>query len=111
MCRYDNVVVIKERGFSLTASCIRLLQNVLSIQSNQIFHYTRFITAKRVTSLRGLSPRPCAVATTTFYEEISQRWRAVGNTVFDLTGPRFEPETKAMPLGQLAGTMYSTVVI
>ena len=22
-----------------------------------------------------------------------QRWRAVGNTVFDLTGPRFEPST------------------
>ena len=24
---------------------------------------------------------------------MSQRWRAVGNTVFDLTGPRFEPQT------------------
>ena len=27
------------------------------------------------------------------FEEISQRWRAVGNTESDLTGPRFEPQT------------------
>ena len=27
------------------------------------------------------------------FEEMSQRWRAVGNTVFDLTGPRYEPQT------------------
>ena len=25
------------------------------------------------------------------FEEMSQRWRAIGNTVADLTGPRFEP--------------------
>ena len=25
------------------------------------------------------------------FEEMSQRWRAVGNTVPDLTGPRLEP--------------------
>ena len=27
------------------------------------------------------------------FEEMSQRWRAVGSTVSDLTGPRFEPQT------------------
>ena len=27
------------------------------------------------------------------FEKMSQRWRAVGNTVFDLTGPRFKPQT------------------
>ena len=27
------------------------------------------------------------------FEEMLQRWRAVGNTVSDLTGPRFEPQT------------------
>ena len=27
------------------------------------------------------------------FEEMSQRWRAVGNTVSDLTSPRFEPLT------------------
>ena len=30
---------------------------------------------------------------TTCFEEMSQRWRTVGDTVFDLTGPRFEPYT------------------
>ena len=27
------------------------------------------------------------------FEEMSQRWRAVGNTEFDLTGPILEPQT------------------
>ena len=27
------------------------------------------------------------------FEEMSQRWQAVGNTVSNLTGPRFEPQT------------------
>ena len=27
------------------------------------------------------------------FEVISQRWQTVGNTVSDLTGPRFEPQT------------------
>ena len=43
------------------------------------------------------------------FEETSQRWRAVGNTVSDLTGPRFEPQTSrsrdkrvtARPTGRL----------
>ena len=37
---------------------------------------------------RSLRPR-----NTASFEELSQRWRAVGNTVFDLTGQRFEPQT------------------
>ena len=36
------------------------------------------------------SLRPC---NTTPFEEMSQRWRAFGNTVSDLTGLRFEPQT------------------
>ena len=60
----------------------------------QIFHYSRWITPKRVTSWRGPSPRQCARATQLrTFEEMSQRWRAVGSTVSDLTGPRFEPQT------------------
>ena len=45
-------------------------------------------------SWRGPSPRHCARATQLrTFEEMSQRWRVVGNTVSDLTGPRFEPQT------------------
>ena len=37
----------------------------------------------------------CVIApgNTASFEEILQRWRAVGNTVSDLTSPRFEPQT------------------
>ena len=46
---------------------------------------------------------------TASFEEMSQRRRTVGNTVFDLTGPRFEPQTSrsrdervtARPTGRL----------
>ena len=54
-------------------------------------HYSRGITPKRVTSggvhLRGLAPGQHSS------EGTSQRWRAVGDTVSDLTNPRFEPKT------------------
>ena len=51
------------------------------------------------------------------FEEMSQRWRAVGNTVFDLTGPRFEAQTSrsrdervtARPTGRSLG--FSLVFI
>ena len=36
---------------------------------------------------------PLRLDSTASFEEMSQRWRAVGNTVSDLTGPRFEPRT------------------
>ena len=60
----------------------------------QIFHYTGCITPKCVTSMQGPSPRHCAQATQLrSFEEKLQQWRAVGDTVFDLTVPRFEPQT------------------
>ena len=36
-------------------------------------------------SLRPINTAP--------FEELSQRWQAVGTAVFDFTGPRFEPQT------------------
>ena len=39
--------------------------------------------------LRVIAP----VGNTAPFEKMSQRWRAVGNTVFDLTSQRFEPRT------------------
>ena len=41
-------------------------------------------------NLRGSSARHCAVGNTVPFEETLQRWRAVGSTVSDLTGSRFE---------------------
>ena len=44
-------------------------------KSNQIFYYT------------------APPSNTAHFEETWHRWRAVGKTVFDLTGLRFEPRT------------------
>ena len=64
---------------------------IFEIQLN--FHYTRFITPMRVMSLRDPSPRHCAAAT----RLLSKKYRSggeplIGNTVFDLTSPRFEAQ-------------------
>ena len=64
--------------------------------SNHIFHYTRCITPKRVTSLRGPYPRHCARATQVFSKKrckTKKQWRAVGDTVPNLNGLRLEPQT------------------
>ena len=44
-------------------------------------------------SLRGPFPRYCSGQHIVSLDEMLQRWRAVGNTVSDLTGPRFKPQT------------------
>ena len=47
----------------------------------------------RVTSLRGHLRVIAPAGNTAPFEEMLQRWRDVGNTLSDLTGPRFEPQT------------------
>ena len=42
---------------------LNLHNTCIKIKSNQVFYYTRCITPKRVTSLRGPFPRHCARAT------------------------------------------------
>ena len=61
----------------------------------RVFHYTRGSTPKCATSLITVVPIPMSLrpGNIVSFEDKSQRWRAVGNTVSDLTGPRFEPQT------------------
>ena len=58
--------------------------------SNQIFHYTRGIRPKRVTSLRAhlrvIAPGQPSI----FRGKVTE---VVSHNVSDLTGPRFEPQT------------------
>ena len=73
--------------------------------SNQIYHCTHCITSKRVTNLPGSSLRLWAAQTP--FKDTSQRWRAIGNTVSDLTARDLylkphHPETNALPFDQLA---------
>ena len=57
--------------------------------------YSRYYT-ERVpidgANLRHLAPGQHS------YEETSQRWRAVGDTVFDLTDPGIEPQISFHPM-------------
>ena len=74
---------------------LRMYLYALKMESqNQIFCYARCIRQKRVMSLRCPSLRHCARVTQLQpFEEMLQRWRAVGNTVSHLTGPRYKPQT------------------
>ena len=63
-------------------------QKIKSKFSLHSLHYAKVsneLTGPNSASLRSGNTAP--------FEEISQQWRAVGNTVSDLTGPRFEPQT------------------
>ena len=57
-------------------------------------HQIKFVAVFVVlTSWWNVSPLRSPGGNTAPFEEMTQRWRAVGNTLFDLTGPRFEPRT------------------
>ena len=74
------MILLKSRVNSKASICF----------SNQIFHFTCCFTLKRVTSLRGPSPRHCACEQYSFFRKQLVRSRAVGSTVFNSTGPKFE---------------------
>ena len=61
------------------------------ITPNQVLYNTRCIAPKRVTNWR--SRRHFRVIAPVSFEQISQRWRAVGYSESDSIGPRFEPQT------------------
>ena len=86
--------------------------SIRTLVLNLIYRYTRCITPKGATSWRAYL-RVIAPAGNTAPFEMSQRWRAVGKAVSDLTCPsvRFDlrppaPETNALPLDQLAGLLW-----
>ena len=97
---------------SNTYSKVYPVPQILQIKSN-FFHYICCITPKHLTSLwvhlRVIAPE----GNTASFEEMLQRWRAVGNTVSDVTGPRFAPQTSSSkgervttrPTGRSANTL------
>ena len=73
---------------------LQLANNALAyFKSNQIFHYTRCKYAEACNELAGPISASLRQGNTAPFEKMSQWWRAVGNTVSDLTAPRFEPQT------------------
>ena len=65
--------------------------------SKRRFHIKSFIIVtelrRSVLRVEGPVSSSLRLGSTTSFKEMSQRWRSVGNTLCDLTGPRFEPQT------------------
>ena len=79
-------------------------QQIKNLLSNQMFRCTRCNAPKHVTSLRGYllviaspsvrtTPSPDARQHRSHRRNIAAVWQAVGNTMPDLTSPKFEPLT------------------
>ena len=58
-----------------------------------IFFIILAVLRRGVLRARGAHLHVIAPGNTAPFEEMLRWWRAVGNTVFNLTGPRFEPQT------------------
>ena len=63
----------------------------IKIKSNLLLYSLYY--AKACNELAGPISASLRPGNAALFEEMLQRWRAVGNTVSDLTGPRFEPQT------------------
>ena len=80
-------------------------------QSNLSLHSLYY--AKACNELAGPISASLRPGSTVSFEEMSQRRRAVGNTLSDLTGPRFNlirppaPETSALPIDHLASSNWT----
>ena len=90
----------------------RARQPPVTIKSNTVLLYSLYYaqTYDEFTKFISASLRLGNLAA---FEEMSQWWRAVGNILSDLTGPRFEPQTSrsvtnAFPLDQLADLVKNT---
>ena len=66
--------------------CSQFTANIKSL-------FTLALLRQSVLRVRGAHPRLLRPGNSAPFKEILQRWRVVGNTVSDLTGPRFEPQT------------------
>ena len=60
-------------------------------RTNQIKYFN--ILTEACNEIAGPTSASLCPGSTALYEEMSQRWRAIGNTASDLTDLRFEPQT------------------
>ena len=88
--------------------CLKQIKR--NIYQNQIFHYTRWVTPKRVTSSRGPSPRHFAQATQLLLKKCCSGGEPLATLcpirpARDLKLGPPAPETNALPLDRLAKTI------
>ena len=84
------LILRKTKEHAKRASVVPIKKNLRQIK--YFIQVTHCITPKHITSFRDPSPRHYACSNTASFEKTSQWWRAVDNTVSDLTRPRFEPQ-------------------
>ena len=70
----------------------RLKKYYWNVIDQKSFIYSLYY-AEACNELAGLISTTLRPGSKPSFKEMSQRWRAIGNTVSDLTGPRFEPRT------------------
>ena len=108
ICMFD----LSHELFDLWKYSLKEKLFLYSNKSNQIFHYIRCYKPKRVTSLRGQSPRHCALVK----RLLSKKCRCGGETLAtpwsiwparDLNCRSPASETNALSLDQLAGQFLS----
>ena len=61
--------------------------------SNQTLSLSSLYYAESCNEFAGPISALLRPGNTVPFEEMSQQWQAIGNTVSDLTDPRFEPQT------------------
>ena len=91
------------------------LNSITNIKSNLSLY--SLDCAEACNELAGPISASLRPGNTAPFEEMSQRWRAIGNTVSDLTGPRFEPQTSrsrdervtARPTGRCVTNMLTKI--
>ena len=90
MARYCSLCTLLVQHFR---SCVYISQSQQQ-QKNKIKSFIVLAVIRRSgNELVGPISASLRPGNTAPFEEMSQRWRSVGNTVSDLTGPRFEPQT------------------
>ena len=62
-------------------------------ESNQMFHYIPLYYAKACNEFEEPISTSSPSDNIVLFQEMLQRWRAVGNTVSDLTDQKFGPQT------------------
>ena len=97
--------IVKQLRLGLHVADYETTSVLFQIKINLLLYLLYY--AEACNDLTGTFPTSLRPINTASFEEISQQWRAIGNTAFDMTSPRFEPltsclETKALSLDLLA---------
>ena len=83
--------VLQLSSHVINVSISKLIQNFLQIKSNLLLYLLYYAEARN--EFVGLISVSLCLGETAPFEEMSRQWRAVGDIMSDLTGPRFEPQT------------------